>query len=766
MYYVLFAILIVCTISSAFCLVKLFTMKNVANSRFIVPAMFCALMYGLGYTLELVSKSLDAAVRSLSMEYVGLAYVVLCYFLFVIEYGDEIKIPAVVKALLFSFDTVILLLVVSMEYHNYFYASVDFVPGGFGYMVSTTKAPMYWAFIIVELVELLLISFILYRKRRRMKQKNQRRMLLFLLIESVLPYSAVIINQTGIVGDFDLGPIAINLTVVLIFVTLTSGRFVDVKSIGFANLYQNLGIGVIIVDADKNYISSNMAAEIIFPEIAAWGPGENLSQINMDLCESFEELYFEKENSYYVSSCNRIFDKGRHVGYIVSISDISDVRERIEEMKALKEEADAANNAKSSFLANMSHEIRTPLNAIIGMSDLSREEKSEPVVREYVEQINSAGKMLLDIVSEILDISKAESGKLEIIPVEYSFKDLLNSVINVINMRIGDKPIDFYVDIAPGIPNAVFGDDVRIRQILMNFLGNAEKYTDSGFIKLTIDYEKKEKDMRLVVSVEDSGRGIKKEDTGKLFKVFSQVDTANNRGISGTGLGLSIAAKLIDLMGGTYAVKSTYGVGSTFSFEIPQVIVDEAPMFEAVERRNIKVEKFASFHLYNKAGDIKTAEVSSDGVAQDIKVGDISPQSENKEDKAAKNGFDAKYPNARVLVVDDNKVNVKVLLAYLKRFGIAAEFCLSGEDAIRMVSEKEYDMIFMDHMMPEMDGVEATEKIRKLGVAWSDKVAIIACSANVVKGIESLFFDAGMDDIVPKPVQPDRLANVLDKYLK
>ena len=245
-----------------------------------------------------------------------------------------------------------------------------------------------------------------------------------------------------------------------------------------------------------------------------------------------------------------------------------------------------------------------------------------------------------------------------------------------------------------------------------------------------------------MAKIEDSGRGIKEEDLGKLFKPFSQVDTAKNRGITGTGLGLNISARLIELMQGTYSVKSTYGVGSTFSFEVKGEVIALAPLANGVKREPIKVTKYASFYLYGKPD---------------------SEASKREEEKREAN--EKKYPDARVLVVDDNKVNVKVLCAFLKRFDINPDTALSGEEAIEAVKEKEYDLILMDHMMPEMDGVEATKIIRALRLPWSRTVRIVACTANVLKGIEEEFKEAGMDGFLPKPIQMDSLSKELLKNL-
>ena len=360
--------------------------------------------------------------------------------------------------------------------------------------------------------------------------------------------------------------------------------------------------------------------------------------------------------------------------------------------------------------------------------------------------IKSAGEMLLDIVSEVLDISKAESGKLEIIPVEYDLKKLLEGVINVANMRIGDKPIKFIVDINPTIPRNLIGDNVRIRQILMNFLSNAEKYTDKGKITLKLDYEKQSEDtIVLKGSIADTGRGIKESDLGLLFNPFTQVDTKKNHTILGTGLGLSIVDRLLVLMNGTHDVESTYGEGSTFSFTIPQQFTDAEPLSKS-EYRVIEVTKYTSFELYR---EIKSSSESA-------------PSSEGKSDAASER---TDFSGSRVLVVDDNMINIKVLTSFLKQFGIIADSVSSGKDAIARISEKEYDLVFMDHMMPEMDGIETVKHIRELDNENARTVPIVACTANVIKSALEDFKAVGMNDYIPKPIILDQLKEVIRRYL-
>ena len=740
MYTALLIFQIICACGSLLGIYRIVTLSNKSGLNYLLLANIASLVYCVGYIFEMIAKTEDTAVFAFGFEYLGLANATFLISFFAQDYAQIKLIPKWIRSILFFFNTFIIILVIMMPHNSLYYTDYHFVEEGLFPHLVTEKNILYWVFLAEEIILLLITVISLTIKQSETKQRYRKYVYTYMSLAGLVPIVGIFINVSPLLDNYDIGSAMISLMLIITTLTCTDVRFRDYKKIAYASLLETVNAGIIFVNRDYEFLDCNDEARKIFPELMEWVMGESLNNMDVSLL-SDEPVYFERDGKYYCSTYNPFKEKEITVGYIFSINDVTYIHNQVEEMEMLKDEADAANTAKSSFLANMSHEIRTPLNAIIGMAELSEKEDNMPVVKDYVGQIKSAGNMLLDIVSEVLDISKAESGKLELVPVEYDLWEVLNSVINVANMRIGDKPIDFYVDIDPSIPRHLYGDAVRIRQILMNFLSNADKYTDSGSITLTVGGDIVDHGFLLRAYITDTGRGIKEEDKDKIFDAFSQVDGVKNYGIMGTGLGLNITARLVTLMDGKYGVDSIYGKGSTFFFSIPQDMVASMKLCEGRTREKVKVTKFATFHLFEMG-------------TEENEIEEVKPKEERHS-----------FPDAKVLVVDDNKVNVKVLTAFLKHFDIKAESCYSGAEAISLFKEKEYDLIFMDHMMPEMDGIEATQEIRALDVPWNQDTVIIACTANVIKGMEELFMQAGMDDMVSKPVQMDSLTVVLNKYL-
>ena len=730
---------IVVLVISLMSTIMLLRLRGSVDNKFLFASAVCIDLYAAGYIQEMLAVSLEAKRVALAFEYSGLVFAALSYVFFVFRYC-HVKLPDWLIFSLTGYCLFILVCVSLGERTNIYYSSVEITHGPYFDYLLLGKTPLYYSFAIFQFLEMVVAILAIAIYRSKATRKNERKRLLILLIESLIPIVGLFLTVFMDTNGWDPSPLILSILVFSITITLKGGHLYDVMNLAHDTMYQNVGSAIVVADSAENFIDSNNMAESWFPEVNNWESGQALNDFFVGLLHE-EESFFERDGKYYRCLRIKLWEKKVMVGYIMTITDMTEIRHQMDDMKRLKEEADAANEAKSTFLANMSHEIRTPLNAIIGMAELSEKERSESVVKEYVEQIKTAGKMLLGIVSDVLDFSKAESGKLELVQVEFDTRDFLNSIINVTNMRIGDKPIDFKVDVDPTIPKKLYGDDVHLRQILLNLLSNAEKFTQSGFVKLTLDGKKEGHGVRIYGSVQDTGIGIKDADKEKLFTAFQQIDTKKNRKIEGSGLGLAIFAQLVTLMQGTYSVESEYGKGTTFSFDVILDIVDDAP-FATAEREEFTLQKITAFSLY----------------------GEISP--EEKEKEQSKLNLIPDYSKYSILVVDDNKVNVRVLCAFLKHFNVAADTAYSGMEAIEMVQKKEYDLIFMDHMMPEMDGVETTQRIRELDSENAQNVPIVACTANVVSSIKELFLQAGMNDFVPKPIQLEVLVEIMGKYLK
>ncbi|MDR1249876.1 MAG: response regulator [Treponema sp.] len=520
--------------------------------------------------------------------------------------------------------------------------------------------------------------------------------------------------------------------------------------------------------------------------------------------------------------------------------ELEDAYRDLEEQTRL---AESVSRTKSEFLAQMSHEIRTPMNAILGMSHLALQEDLRPQAREYVENIRRAGDNLMSIINDILDLSRIESGMVEIVPGEYQLASLINDSLTIIRTRLYEKPVRMFTMIDGSLPRQLLGDEARIRQILLNLLSNAVKYTQEGHIMLGIRGARSAGSRKITLEFEvtDTGVGIKPEDMGKLFGSFVRIDAGQNQGIEGTGLGLAICWRLCQFMGGDITAHSVYGVGSTFTASLPQTIVDERPFAEledpqdkpaliyktrrisgeslgyTLEKLGVSYaladsrEALAEFleretwrfvfmpsAMYAEFCDVleeqkilagESALASLDeivpvifaeygeAIRADIKTlmtpihpgavaGILNGRPSNADyNRVQKSGVRFTAPDARILVVDDLATNLDVIAGLLSPYGVKIDRALDGPGAIRLIRENRYDMVFMDHMMSGMDGIEATEIIRKGEGDYFKDLIIIALTANAISGIREMFLARGFNDYLSKPIDLSRLDGILAKWI-
>ena len=431
-----------------------------------------------------------------------------------------------------------------------------------------------------------------------------------------------------------------------------------------------------------------------------------------------------QRNNICSISIDKIYDDYKDIiGYIVIVHDVTERVRMLERLEREKQRADKANEAKSAFLANMSHEIRTPINAVMGMNEMILRESEEPATLEYARNIQNASKALLVLINDILDFSKIESGMMEVVEEPYSLKELLKALLTECRMRAEEKKLELTFQVPADMPCMLLGDEVRVRQILLNILTNAVKYTIRGSVTLRVRYEKvSDTALDIAFAVTDTGIGIKEENIGRLFGKFDRVNEEQVHAIEGTGLGLSIVDRLVKMMNGTVTVESVYGKGSTFTVCLRQRIAGE-------ELMGTLEESSGSHRQQQKSAPVFTA------------------------------------PEARILAVDDNKVNLTVIRGLLRKTQVQIDCVTSGRECLEYAARQHYDVILLDHMMPSMDGIETLEELRKLPDNKCRDAAVIVLTANAMAGVRDMYLEKGFDDYLSKPIEGAMLERLLAKYL-
>lgn len=811
--------------------------QNKSSANLMVANIGCLIMNG-AYYLMLQTFRPDEATLALKMEYLGNFLFYFFFIKFILSYmqiDEKHKYVKIFTYLWMIFEVVAIGIVWDDSKREQIFGRYDFRENAeLGYHFLNAQAGIVYK-IRYGFLSIFLLALIIYMIVRRVqirKQGGDEKHNLSKLIIAKFVIIIPLIVEMAINSAFEFVPIFSSVAVLLVILSVVEGDIFSILDIGRGWVIENYDAIFMIVNSTYGYLDSNRFAKETFEELSKIHKGEKIPE-QLETLFATEQTEFIIGDKHYERYMKELVVKDKIRGYCLIMIDVTKQHQMMEELKEAKIRAEEANVSKSNFLSNMSHEIRTPMNAIVGMTEILLRSDLNEQDRGYLMNIKNSGAALLTIINDILDFSKIESGKLEIIEDEYEPMSMLSDLSMIFLNRIAEKPIELMFDIDKELPHKMYGDSLRIRQVIINIANNAIKFTDAGFVRLTIKVTRmSENDMvNLDVSVEDSGQGIKPEDMNKLFGSFQQVDTKKNRNKEGTGLGLSISRQLVELMGGHIGVESTYGKGSKFYFNIPQKAIGEqkaavvkpeaithVPMVVSGLMRDERILKqlqtmaeeyglcYVDCYEAKKNGQDADFFFVDEAMYQEVK-GSIeeyftshgaqlcvlqNPMKENVWDKqvtvinkplyslnfcqvinheTTANFVETDHamnfiaPQAQILIVDDNEMNLKVATGLLQPLQMQIDTANSGRKAIEMVQKKRYDIVFMDHMMPVMDGVETTQTIRKFDDAYLQEMPIIALTANAVIGAREIFKEAGMNDFVAKPIEINDICTKIRKWL-
>ncbi len=705
-------------------LVGALTLLKKHPNRVIQNLLLCdigCLVMNAGYFLQLRAGSHEAAFLSWRISCMG--NIVFYYFFafFVLDYL-QIKYPRRLRNLWSGFELFCTLCLWDNGMVRLVASDRVVKPELADGLLRTETGPLFVIrYVIICVVLMLALIYTLIKCFKTRLMREQRNLLILASAQFVVFVSLTV--RLWFLMPFDVIPLFAAASLLIVIFYVIRGEFFTIADTGREWVFEHIDDAFVIVDTLYGYLDSNTYANSLFPELRECGKSIRIPERLLRLFRS-DDKRVQLGEKYYGRTVTPLIQRNEIVGYCLLLVDVTENHKLMEELLVAKEHAESANKAKSSFLSNMSHEIRTPMNAVVGMTEILLREQHTPKETGYLHNIKNSGLALLTIINDILDFSKIESGKLEIVEEEYCPAAMLSDLKMIFLNRIGEKQIDLQFDIDSALPLWLYGDSMRLRQVIINIGNNAIKFTDKGFVRLAVQVrERFDDEVRLFVSVKDSGQGIREEDLQKLFGAFEQVDTKKNHKKEGTGLGLSISKQLVELMGGTIAVKSEYGKGSEFYFTVCQKVRSEKTVGDSWESA--------------AAMEADTPEDCGEFIA----------------------------PEAKILIAEDNEINREVAVLLLEPLKMQIDVAENGAVALDMIRRKRYDVVLMDHWMPEMNGVEATVALRKMEGEYYQKLPIIALTADAMEESREEFISAGMNDFVAKPIEMKEICAKLRFWL-
>lgn len=685
----------------------------------------CCLVTLVAKSIYIVGGQKETMVVIGKMEYLGKCFGNFCALMFMIRWKN-IKIPQWVIHLLLVVNMGFYVMIATVDYHHLYYKDYWLAPSKAnlnGYTLEISPAPMYYvymAFLLAEIMTTIGIIISSYCSQRSMPNKGK---IHFLMIAAMLsPMLLLSLRILKILKGDDPTPLGILLSCIFMSIAVVKyGLFDPVKN-AKNYIIDNLKEVVIVTDADHRFLFLNSMADKIITSINK-EQGYSTDDKIYAFIQGSQDFFDWKDRHYQVEE-TVLKDNELIQGYMMTIVDVTKIIEQNHLMKRLVLQTEDANRAKTNFVSNMSHEIRTPMNSIVGITEILLRSRHSPKEQEYLLNIQSSGRVLLTIINDVLDCSKMEAGKMQLFDEPYDTCSLFHDLRISMENRIGHSGLELIYDIDQDIPCKLKGDMGRIRQVIINLVNNAIKYTEKGSVRFSVHVRQKNTDkVMLYYEVADTGIGIRKEDQKILFDAFQRVEMDRNRYVEGTGLGLTISQNLVNMMGGVIEVESEYGKGSRFFFTIEQTIIDPTP----------------------------------------VSAVNYNGQKDNVTEKEAECLFIA--PEAHILLVDDNELNLVVAKELLKPLRMQIDTAENGLQAVKMVRGSQYDLVLMDHMMPVMDGIEATKAIRALPEDKYQKLPIIALTANAMVDARKEFLNAGMNGFVAKPIDFARICNQLKLWL-